>query len=123
MVKKTIKFSKNSIKASTVEGSYSADDEYEVSVNFAGYIGSDQTYIITASDEDDAIEQAIEEASWDLSVEEIEEIDEGEYEVHVGFCGFIGVEEIYTVYADSEEEAEEEALAQAKDDLSAEIVS
>lgn len=111
------------IESSTkIKGSYSADDEYEVIVNFAGYIGADETYNVIASDEDDALEQAIEEASLDLSVDEIEEIDEGEYEVHVGFCGFIGVEEVYTVFADSEEEAEEEALARAKDDLSAEFV-
>lgn len=94
---------------------------YTVTVNFAGYIGADEDYDVTEANEDDAIDAALEQARDDLSVEDIEEIDEGEYEVHVGFCGYIGVEEVYTVTADSEDEAADEALDHAYDDLSAEI--
>ena len=117
----------NNGKAEGVESSTKIEgadntERYEVNVNFAGYIGADETYSVVASDEEDAINQALEEASWDLTADEIEEIDDGEYEVHVGFATFVGVEEIYTVFADSEEEAEEDALAQAKDDLSATIL-
>ena len=117
-MKKMVKPVESSTK---VQGSETTE-EFEVNVNFAGYMSADEIYNIIASDEDEAILEALEEASWDLSIEEIEDMGDGEYEVHVGFAGFVGVEEIYTVFADSEDEAEEEALKQAKDDLSAEIV-
>lgn len=94
---------------------------YTVTVNFAGYMGADEDYDVIESDEDDAIYAALEQAKDDLNIEDIEEIDEGEYEVHVGFCGYIGVEEVYTVVADSEDEAADDALDRAYDDLSAEI--
>lgn len=94
---------------------------YTVTVNFAGYMGADNDYDVNEANEDDAISAALEQARDDLSVEDIEEVDEGEYEVHVGFCGYIGVEEVYTVTADSEDEASDDALDYAYDDLSAEI--
>lgn len=94
---------------------------YTVIVNFAGYMGADEDYHVIEADEDDAIYAALEQARDDLSIEDIEEIDEGEYEVHVGFCGYIGVEEVYTVIADSEDEASEGAIDYAYNDLSAEI--
>lgn len=96
--------------------------DYEVVVNFGGYIGADETFSVEAEDEDDAIVKAEELARDELSVENIEEVDEDEYEVTIGYCGFVGVEEIYTVTADSEEEAEEAALEEAFCDLSGEIV-
>ena len=40
-----------------------------------------------------------------------------DYEVTINFCGFIGAEQTYTVYAPSLEDAEEEALQMAYDDL------
>ena len=43
------------------------------------------------------------------------------YNVRVCFGGFIGAEEVYKVYADSEEEAIEEARELALDDCSFEI--
>ena len=42
---------------------------------------------------------------------------DGSYEVEIGFCGFVGCSENYTVSADSDDEAEEEALLQAQEDL------
>ena len=46
-----------------------------------------------------------------------------EYEISVNFAGFVGCDEVYTVYADSEEDAIEQALKEAYDDLSAEVVT
>ena len=47
-----------------------------------------------------------------------EENNMREYEVTLGFCGYIGVSETYTVYADNEEQAREYALEMAMEDLS-----
>lgn len=44
-----------------------------------------------------------------------------EYKVSVNFAGYIGADNVYYVYADSEEEAELAAIEEAKDDL--EIIS
>ena len=97
--------------------------DYTVIVNFAGYIGVDEEYNVFEENEDDAIWAALEEAKSDLSIDEVEEVDDGEYEVHIGFAGFMNVEEIYTVYADNQDDAEKWALADAADDLSAEIAT
>lgn len=40
------------------------------------------------------------------------------YKITINFAGFYGCDEEYTVYAESREEAEEEALQCAIDDLS-----
>lgn len=45
------------------------------------------------------------------------------YKVSIGFAGFIGVENEYEVDATSEDEAREEALQMAYDDLSIENVT
>ena len=97
--------------------------EYSVLVNFASFVGVENEYgPYYATDEDDARYQALEDARDDLSVENIEQIDDDEYEVEVNFATFVGANEFYTVYADSEEEAEERALEEAFDDLSAEVI-
>ena len=45
------------------------DGDWEVTLNFGGYIGCDETYdTIYASDEDDATEQALNEAIWDFTI-------------------------------------------------------
>jgi len=48
---------------------------YTIVANFNGYIGCDTTYVVEATDEDDALEQAREMALDDLSLE-IESIDD-----------------------------------------------
>lgn len=96
-------------------------ETYTGFVNFAGYIGADEEYTVSAENEDEAIYEMLELAKEDLEVIEVNQLGEGEYEVVIGFAGFYGVEEFYTVYVDSEDEAEDEALSQAFDDLSAEI--
>lgn len=94
---------------------------YTGTVNFAGYIGADETYTTIADSIEDAEEQILEQAREDLVVEDVEEIDEGEYEVTVNFCTFIGVDEIYKVYAEDEDEAAEAGLEEASYDLSVEF--
>ena len=44
------------------------------------------------------------------------------YEVEIGFCGFIGCTNTYTVDADNEEEARELAIEMAVEDLTLEEV-
>ena len=100
----------------------STEKQYEVEVNFAGYVGADERYFVWAENEEDAIIKAEEEAADDLSCEDWTEVDDGEWEVSVGFCGFIGVEESYTVYAESEEEACDAAIDEARMDLSGEVI-
>ena len=91
--------------------------DYQVTVNFATYVGADETYNVFSADEDAAKEDALAQAADDLTVESVEEIDDGEYAVSVGFASMVGVEEEITVFADSEEEAEDLALEEAEDYL------
>jgi len=106
--------------AETVEGGL-ANKEYKVIVNFGGYIGCDNDYDVVAADEDSAIEAAIEDAKGDLTVEDVNQIDDDEWEVTIGFCGFIGCEETYQVSGDDEDEAADNALEEAVWDLSGEV--
>lgn len=94
---------------------------YTGTVSFAGFIGADETYTTIADSIEDAEEQILEQAKEDLIVEEVEEIDDGEYEVTVNFCTFVGVDEIYKVYADDEDEAADAGLEEASFDLSVEF--
>lgn len=41
----------------------------------------------------------------------------GDYEVSVSFAGLVGAESTYSVYADNEEDAIDQAVEKAKDDL------
>lgn len=94
---------------------------FKVSVNFGGYVGAEETYEVYADNAEEAEEIAIQEAKDDLSIEDWAQIDDDEWEITVGFCGFIGVEEVYTVNAEDQEYAEEAALEEASWDLTAEI--
>ncbi len=98
-------------------------NEYSVTVNFAGFIGADEEYTEYAENEEDAISQALEDARDDFSVDDIEDNDDGSYDVTISFAGFIGTEETYTVYADDEDEASDSALEEAYSDLAGEIYS
>ena len=46
---------------------------YRVTVNFATYVGCDETYEVYADSREEAEDRALEEAMGDLSVEEVEE--------------------------------------------------
>ena len=95
---------------------------FEVEIGFCGFIGCSETYTVDAVSQSAAEADALEEAAEDLSVENVEQLDDDEYEVEIGFGGFVGCSETYTVDADSSEDAEIEALSQAQDDLTIESV-
>ena len=86
----------------------------EYTVNFAGYIGADETFF--ADSEEEALDQAFD----CLDIVSAEQIDEDEWCVVVGYCRFIGVEQEYTVVASSEAQAYDKALEEARWDLEVE---
>lgn len=102
------------------EGKY-----YEVSIGFCGFIGVENEYRVYAMNRADAVGEALDnpgsEAEQDLSAENIEDHGDGSYTVTINFAGFIGADNDYEVYADSEEEAEQNAIEEAKMDL--EVIS
>ena len=118
-----VNLSKSKIIASTSIEANTDLKEYEVSVNFAGYIGADETYTVYAENDEAAESLAVEMAREDLNIEDIDQVSDDEYVVTISFCDFIGVEEEYTVYADDETEAEDLAREEALSDLTPEIVS
>jgi hypothetical protein len=61
--------------------------------------------------------EALAMAEDDLYVEDVEDNGDGDYTVTVGFAGFIGSENEYNVVASDEDEAEAEAIEEAKNDL------
>lgn len=96
---------------------------YTIEVNFGGFIGADEEYEVDAANEDDAIDEALEMAKDDLNILNLKKTDEDEYEATVGFRGYAGVENVYTVYARDEDEAREDAIEEASNDLSAEVTN
>ena len=95
--------------------------DWTVTVNFGGYVGGDENYDVWANSEEMAIERALEEAENDLEALNVEQTDDDEWEINIGFAGYIGVENQYTAHGADEDEAIADAIEQAKDDLSAEI--
>lgn len=96
---------------------------YSVIITFATYVGSEEEFNVYASNEEEAAEQALEDARMELSDVDVVQIDDDEWEVTVNWAGFIGIEETYTVYADSEEDAVDQALEEAVGDLSVDEVN
>lgn len=90
---------------------------YTAVVSFATYIGSEEEFTVYAVDEDAAREEALEMARDELSMADVTQIDEDEWEVTINWAGFIGIDEVYTVTADSEEDAVDQALEEASWDL------
>lgn len=90
--------------------------DYEVTIRFGG-IGCEETYDLYARNDADAESSALLKAEEDLYADEVTHIEDDEYEVVVNFNGFIGSEQSYTVYADSEEEAESLGIEEATADL------
>ena len=91
--------------------------DYEVHVGFAGYVGVEEEYNVSATSIDEAQSEAMMEAQNDIEVMDIADEGDGEYIGIVGFCGYIGVEEEYSVYADDEDDAEYQIREMAADDL------
>lgn len=98
---------------------------YEVAIGFCGMIGVEEEYRVQAFNRADAVCEALDnpgsEAELDLSVENVEDHEDGSYTVTVNFAGFIGADNDYEVYADDEDSAKEQALEDAKADL--EVIS
>ena len=95
---------------------------YTGNVTFGGYIGSYNEYEEYARNEEEAKELIEQDAADDLTIEDIVQTDDDEWEVTVGFAGFIGVENTYEVYGTTEEEATEAVLEEARWDLDVEII-
>jgi hypothetical protein len=91
-----------------------------VELGFAGYRGAFEEFEVDAragASEEDLLE-IIHNDYYDyiydlLSVESIEDNEDGSYDVTISFAGYIGVDEIYTVDADDADEAESCALDEA----------
>lgn len=100
-------------------------DTYEVKIGFAGFIGVEEDYRVQAKNRVDAVNYALDEpgseAEQDLSADDVTDNGDGSYTVTVSFAGNIGADKEYEVYADSEEEAEQNAIEEAKSDL--EVIS
>ena len=90
--------------------------DYNVTVNFNGYFGCDETYTIYADSPESAEGEALEQAKGEFFVVDIEAVDDNEYEVTLQWL-FVGCEETYTVSADNESEAEDNAIEEAFLDL------
>ena len=96
--------------------------DYIVTISFGGYVGSDNEYEVSGTNEEDATSDALDQAKGDLSVEDFVEVDENEWEVTVGFAGQLGTEETYTVTADNEDEAADAAIEEASWDLTVDSI-
>lgn len=97
--------------------------DYTVIVTFATYVGSEEEFNVFAASEEEASEQALELARDELSMEDVTQIDDDEWEVTINWAGFIGIDETYTVTADSEEDAIDQAIEEASWDLSVDEVN
>lgn len=95
--------------------------DYDVVVSFGGYIGTEEELTVYAKvgpdAEDDIIAAILDDYKYDLLDGEVIAFDEddGVYTVEVSFCGYIGVSEEFDVYADSEDDAIEQAIDEASD--------
>ena len=96
--------------------------DYSVIISFATYVGSEEEFNVFAHNEEEASEQALEDARGELNLEDVVQIDDDEWEVTIQWAGFIGIEETYTVTADSEEDAVDQAIEEASWDLSVDEV-
>ena len=96
--------------------------DYKVVIGFCGFVGVENTYYVDANDTDEAVELALNEASYDLDAE-VEDLGDGEYDVTVNFGGYVGADETYNVDATDEDDAIKVAMAQALDDLTVESVN
>lgn len=91
---------------------------YEVVVGWNGFIGVENEYRIGANSRADAVYHAIDEpgseAEQDFSVDDITDNGDGSYDVTISWYG---ADETYTVNADDEDDAQNQALEEAKSSL------
>lgn len=104
---------KRYVNASMFEG-YA---DYDVVVTFGGYFGASEEITVFAkagADEETLLQVICDDYKDELLEAEIVDFDgEDGYTVEVNFAGYIGVSEEYEVYADSEEEALDNAIQDA----------
>ena len=108
---------KESFRRKSIKEDFDDGQDYTVEVGFASMIGVSNEYTIFATSVEEAKADAIDTACEDLEVINVRDDGDGDYTVTVGFCGYIGAEEEFEVYAGSEDEAEDEALEMAKEEL------
>lgn len=106
-----------------VNASYEPDVEYNVTISFCGFIGCDVDLVIDArsgADIDEILYIVLEDYADDLLSAEVVDSDPEEdmYDVEVTFDGQIGTSEIYSEWANDEDDAIDQALEEAKDDIS-----
>lgn len=93
--------------------------DYDVVVSFGGYLGVEEELTVYAKVGPDAREDImtaiLDDYKYDLLEGEVVEFDAdyGVYTVEVSFAGYIGVSEEFDIYADSEDEAIEQAIDDA----------
>ena len=98
--------------------------DYNVVVGFGGYIGVSEeinVYAKVGADAEEDIQNAImDDYKYDLLDAEVLSVDDGVYTVEVTFAGYIGASEEFDIYADSEDEAIDQAIEEAADSLTIE---
>ena len=108
---------KRMISASYGEG---PDVEYNVTLGFSGFVGYETQLIIDArvgADAEELLYIVQEDYADDLLSAEVIDFDSDMYDVEVTFDGQMGATEVYFIWANSEDEAIEDAIEEAKDDL------
>lgn len=108
---------KRMIKAAT-----SPDTEYNVTVGFCGFIGVEAQFVLDArigADKDELLYIIQEDYAYELLSGEVIERDEdlSRYVVEVTFDDQIGSSQTYNILANDDDEAIDEAIEEAKDDL------
>lgn len=108
---------KRMIKAAT-----NPDVEYNVTVGFCGFIGVEAQLTIDApedADKEELLRIVQEGYAYELLEGEVIESEEDDvrYVVEVTFDGQIGSSQTYNILANDDDEAIDEAIEEAKDDL------
>lgn len=96
--------------------------EYNVTVGFCGFIGVEAQFTIDAPkdvDKEELLHIVQDTYAYDLLEGEVIESDEDDirYVVEVTFDGQIGSAQTYNILANDDDEAIDEAIEEAKDDL------
>lgn len=105
-----------------IKSATSPDVEYNVTVGFCGFIGVESQLVIDArvdADKDELLYIVQEDYAYELLEGEVVERDDDlcRYVVEVTFDGQLGSSQTYNILANDDDEAIDEAIEEAKDDL------